>query len=370
MIYTEAGKCGKAFILVDKTGDEPLITPEHPCEVYVHTDPATGERLAAVKQWHGDDKHAYATLYLPDGTHKYRSENQTRGLTGRPRYERIGAKIPNLDEVVPMIPVQNNPDMLDGGVSDLEVVIPLQDRVNKLCLDLDVGSEFHAAPQRWAAGWDPPVDEATGRPLPETQVNTATSRFLAFSDPETKVGSLPPGDPNSYVQPIEMYIQHIAAISRTPPHYLLGKMANLSGDALKAAETGLVSKVMAKQEDFGDSWQEAIGLALGKDSSDAEVMWRNPESRTFAQLVDGVVKLHESLDVPRPMAYELIGMSPQQIERAEKFLKENPPEPPMLPGGNGFPPQQGRDLRNRPDVMSDRNAAVRAAAETGGRRDA
>ena len=96
---------------------------------------------------------------------------------------------------------------------------------------------------------------------------------------------------------------------------------------------------MAKQDDFGDAWEEALGLATGKDSSDAEVIWRDPESRTFAQLVDGVVKLHESLDVPREMAYEMIGLSPQQIERAEKLIKENPPEPSPL---NGQIPPQGQ----------------------------
>ena len=126
-----------------------------------------------------------------------------------------GGAIPNIDGVVPMIPVENNPDMLPGGTSDLDVVIPLQDRVNKLCLDLDVGSEFHAAPQRWAAGWEPPTDD-DGKPLPNTQIEAATSRFLAFSDPDTTVGSLPPGDPAAYVEPIEMYIQHIAAISANP----------------------------------------------------------------------------------------------------------------------------------------------------------
>lgn len=365
IIHTEAAKCGVAFILVDKTGDEPMITGESPLEVYVHCHPAHGERLAAIKQWKGDDKHAYVTLYLPDATHKFKSVGQVRGMTGKPMYDGIGANIPNPDGVVPMIPVENAPDMCTGGTSDLEVVIPIQDRVNKLCLDLDVGSEFHAAPQRWAAGWEPPAD-ADGNPLPDTQIQAATSRFLAFSDPDTKVGSLPPGDPGAYVQPIEMYIQHIAALSKVPPHYLLGKMANLSGDALKAAETGLVSKVMGKMDDYGDAWEEAIGLALGKDSSTAEVIWRNPESRTFAQLVDGVIKLHDSLNVPRPMAFEMIGMSPQQIERAEKYIKENPPEPsPMngqLPPGQMMPPGQTPNLTNRPAVMTDRNAAVKAAS--------
>jgi hypothetical protein len=351
-VHTEAGKCGRAYVLVDKTGEEPVITPESPCEVYVHLDPGSGKRLAAIKQWVGDDKHAYVTLYLPDATFKRRTAGQVRGLTGRPNYEPLGAsKIPNEDGVVPVIPFENNPDIHDGGISDLEAVIPLQDRVNKLCLDLDVSSEFYAAPQRYATGWDPPTDE-NDKPLPNTQVDAVTSRFLAFTNPETTVGALPSGDPAAYVVPIEMYIQHIAAISKTPPHYLLGKMANLSGDALKAAETGLVAKVQAKQDDFGDAWEEAIGLALGKDADTAEVIWRDPESRTFAQLVDGVTKLHESLDIPRPMAYEMVGLSPQQIERAEKWLKAHPPEPAPMIGGGGPPPAFNGAASARPQAAA------------------
>jgi hypothetical protein len=325
ILHTEAIKCGRAFLLVDPNFSPARITVESPLEVYVHRDPATGERLAAIKRWRGDDGHSYVTLYLPERVHKFRSRGKTRTLYGKPSFEEfqdLPEGLPNPLKVVPMIPVENNPDLVFGGVSDLEVIIPIQDRVNKLCLDLDVNSEFYAAPQRWATGWEVPRDE-NGQPLPAAshqQVAAAQTRFLAFDDPDTKVGQLQPGDPATFVRPIEMYVQHMAALSRTPPHYLLGKMANLSGDALKAAETGLVAKVMSKQQDFADPWEEALGLATGRQSEDAEVIWRYPESRTFGQLVDGAVKLHDSLSLPLEMSWEIIGLSPQQIKRAKRLL--------------------------------------------------
>jgi len=326
VLHTEAIKCGVAFLLVDPNFEPTRITVEHPNEVYVYRDPATRERLAAVKRWKGDDGHAYATLYLPDRVYKFKSRGRIRTLGGRPSWEAfedLPEGLPNTYGVVPMIPVENNPDMLLGGMSDLEVIIPIQDRVNKLCLDMDVNSEFYAAPQRWATGWELPRD-ANGNPLPLTnasEVAAAQSRFLAFDSPDTKVGQLSPGDPATYVVPIEMYVQHMAALSRTPPHYLLSKLANLSGDALKAAETGLVAKVTSKQDDFSDPWEEALGLATGHaDEEDSEVIWRDPESRTFGQLVDGAVKLHDSLHVPLEMSWEIIGLSPQQIVRAKKLL--------------------------------------------------
>lgn len=321
-IHTEAIKCGCSFLLVDPSANPTRITGEHPYECYVYSDPATRERLAGIKRWQGNDKHAYCTLYLPDRVWKWRSRGRVRTTAGRPTWEPVEESMggmPNTLGVVPLIPMENNRDMLLGGMSDLEVIIPLQDRVNKLCLDLDVGSEFHAAPQRYAAGWEPALG-ADGQPIANQTVEAATSRFLAFSDPDTKVGSLPPGDPAAYVTPIGMYINHIAALSRTPPHYILGQIVNISGDALKAAETGLVAKVMSKQEDFSDSWEEAIGLSTGKDATDAEVIWRNPESRTFGQLVDGVIKLRSELALPLEICWEMVGLTPQQIERAKVLI--------------------------------------------------
>src|SRR5215469_3030629 len=72
--HTEAGKCGRAFLLVDPTGDEPRITVEHMSQMVVITDPADRqERLAAAKRWLGEDGYLYATLYLPDRILKWES---------------------------------------------------------------------------------------------------------------------------------------------------------------------------------------------------------------------------------------------------------------------------------------------------------
>jgi hypothetical protein len=50
-----------------------------------------------------------------------------------------------------------------------------------------------------------------------------------------------------------MLVLHLAAQTRTPPHYLLAKMANLAGDALLVAERGLGFKVRRKQRGSKDS---------------------------------------------------------------------------------------------------------------------
>ncbi|HEX3453261.1 MAG TPA: hypothetical protein VHS03_01445, partial [Gaiellaceae bacterium] len=58
--HTEAGKNGRAFLLVDPNDGEPLITVEHASQVIVAHDPANRQnRLAALKRWLGDDGYQY-----------------------------------------------------------------------------------------------------------------------------------------------------------------------------------------------------------------------------------------------------------------------------------------------------------------------
>jgi len=328
MGITEAVKTGNSFLLVDKLYEQPRITVESPCECYVQVDPETGERIAGLKWWIGADKHAWAYIWTPEKVYRFRSAKPSRTANQRAAYEPVEGSAPegvahlvtrNDEPVVPLIPVENNPDLHHGGISDLDVAIPIQDRINKLCLDLDVDSEFHAAPQRWATGWEPPTDEH-GNPLPAAKIEAATSRFLAFKSEETKVGQLPSNDPSSFVDPIGMYITHLAAVTKLPPHYLLGRMANIAGEALKAAETGLVAKCAGKIIDFSDPYEEAVSLALDENPEECTSLWRNPESRTFGQLVDGVVKLRTELALPLEMGWEMIGLTPEEIARAKKLI--------------------------------------------------
>jgi hypothetical protein len=134
-------------------------------------------------------------------------------------------------------------------------------------------------------------------------------------------------DLNNYVKPIEMLIQHLAAQTRTPPHYLLSSIVNASGDALKSAEAGLVSKVEKKILDFSDAWEEAVRLSFkatddrAADATDLETIWADPEKKSEAEKVDAAQKLL-ALDVPHEIAWERAGLSPKEIEKAKQALPE------------------------------------------------
>jgi hypothetical protein len=319
MLHTEAVKLSEAYWMVQPNGEVPKITAEHPSQCIVaHAPGDRRTRLAGLKKWLGDDRYIYANVYLPDRVVKYRTRRYTGGIVDAlpdvrtTRWETIGASSNPLG-VVPIIPAPNNPSMIHGGRSDLAGgPVSLQDAINKLCADQLVGSESTAFRQRLLLGVDQPRG-ADGKPVP--------------------------------LDAIRGFVDDLVAQTRTPPHYVVGKMANLSGDALKAAETGLVAKVRDKMDPFGEAHEEAMRLAFRAidpddpraSATDAETIWRDPESRSQAELADALTKL-ATIGVPQEILWEKYGFSPQEIDRmkamqeADALLTQS-----LVPQTNGQP---------------------------------
>lgn len=328
MAHTEAVKLSEAYWLVapgESKDDPPIITAEHPSQFIVaHVPGNRRQRLAALKKWVGEDSYAYATLYLPSHIFKWQSQRPINRLSGtridwqRRRGDEGG---PNPLGVVPGIPIPNNPSLLRGGRSDLAGgPIHIQNAVNKLLSDMLIGSEYQAYPQRVLLGVEPPRDE-NGRPIPAAELKASQERVWFFRNENAKVAEFKAADLENFGKSMDRLVKHLTAQTKTPPHYVLGEVVNASGDALKAAETGLVSKTKGKMPAFGDSHEEAMRLsfmAMGDKERAQEIqvetIWRDPESRSFGELVDGLVKL-STIGVPHEILWERAGFSPQEIDR-------------------------------------------------------
>lgn len=328
LIHREAGTCGEAYWLVDPNLDAdgfPRITPEHPSQVIVASDPGDRRRrLAALKRWVDTDGFAYANVYLPDSIHKFRSTGKPNGGSRISWARRRDDPGDTHDlGVVPMIPVVNAPDMLSGGRSDLRNAIPLQDAINKTVLDMLIASEFGAFKQRVAIGVETPKNP-DGTPVVNADIAMSMSKLLTFPSPAAKIAEYSATDLSNYVNALEPLVAHLAAQTRTPPHYLLGKMVNVSGDALKASEAGLTARTREKMTPFGEGHEEAMRLAfkaMGKTDakqSRAETIWADPEFRNFGELIDGLVKLR-GLNIPDEVLWEKAGFSPTEITRIKEM---------------------------------------------------
>jgi hypothetical protein len=193
-----------------------------------------------------------------------------------------------------------------------------------------IGSEYQAYPQRVLLGVTPPSypvgHELAGQQIPNADLKASQSHLWYFPDKDSKAFQFDAADLDNFRKAIDGLVRDLTAQTRTPPHYVAGQIVNASGDALKAAETGLVSKVRDKMDPFGEAHEEAMRLAFlsidrgdpRAQATDAEVIWRDPESRSQAETVDAAVKL-ASIGVPQEMLWERIGMSPQEIDRAKQL---------------------------------------------------
>ncbi|MBB3099391.1 hypothetical protein FHR83_007097 [Actinoplanes campanulatus] len=213
-------------------------------------------------------------------------------------------------------------DLEGRTVGVVEPLIPLQDRINQTIMDLLVAQSYTAHVVRYTTGMAPPLkmvpvkDESgevvdwqpergpDGRPIP-ANINVNSSRFLFAEDPDVRFGSLEGGPLSGFIESIDMSIRHLAAIGQMPPHHLLGQIANLSAEALLAAETALSRKVEEFRKLMGEAWERVFRLAAELEGVEAsaldysgEVIWRDMEMRSLAQSADGLGKLREQLAIP------------------------------------------------------------------------
>jgi hypothetical protein len=353
-LHTEAVKAGVAYAMVsppEEDGGEPVITVEHPAQVICAHDPADRRKvIAALKRFTDSNGDHVQQVYEPSAITTYRRRDEAEranrlsilgifvDMRGAEDWDSRVVEDNPLGRV-PVVPFENNPDLLTGGRSDLRPAVGLNDAANKFFMDMIHASEFISFPQRVLTGVQLPKDPITGEVVEATVLRSAVSRLWAFEDPNARVFDLAIGSLANYVEGVDLAVQHMAAQTRTPPHYLLAKLANLAADALKAAETGLNMRCQRKQLDFADSWEEVIRLSFawrafvrkgwaGADEdqwraqyTNAETLWMDPESKDPINETQALTNL-KTIGVPDETLWEQAGYSPQQIKRMRKQRDE------------------------------------------------
>ena len=384
LAFTEAAKHGESYLLVwpaedkkprgifgrmfSKRSSEPVprITVEHPSQMIVAREGGDRRRRAAAfKRWEEDTGEVCGTLYLPDEIHYFVKKSDGWKVRRPAAANKLG--------VVPVIPLVNEPQMLPCyppaalaqlphgvnayahvglGRSDQVDIVSTVDQINKLLCDMMVASEVAAFKQRWATGLEVPEDEEGN---PQEPFKAAVDRLWVGDGENVKFGEFQATDLSNYTGAIEQRIQSLAARTRTPPHYLLGQITNVSGDALKAAEAGLSSKTNAKKVSFGEGLEEAIRLAFAWMDDDramdlsSEVDWAPSEARSEAEYVDSLVK-KMAFGVPKEQLWADAGYSPQQIQRFKGMLMEEGLRTDVFGPAAPAPADPAQPVVDQPDV--------------------
>ena len=223
-------------------------------------------------------------------------------------------------ENCPVVRYVNRYD-IDGRVTgEVAPLIPLQDQINFTTFGLLMAQQYAAFRQRWVTGMAIPEDEQ-GRPI--EPMNVAVNRLLVAEDSDTKFGEFGQTDLGGYIDSRESTLKHLATVSQVPPHALLGQMANLSAEALAAAEAQQTRKIGERKTLFGESHEQTLRMAAwfagdeeaAADTS-AQVVWRDTEARSMAATVDALGKLTQLLGVPPAELWDRVpGVTMQDVDR-------------------------------------------------------
>jgi hypothetical protein len=288
-VHRPAVVYGASYLLLDLVGGKVRFNPRSPRRMFAaYADPTRDEwPQLALETWIeelGGKKVRRGLLWDAEASY----EVLVRGSSRTSTVEAVpDAMTPHKFGVVPVVRFVNERDteeMLRGEVGPL---IHDQKAINAVNFDRLIVSRFGAFPQKYLMGWA--ADSAD-----EARVLSAR-RMLTFDDPDVKAGAFPSADVTAYNAILDEMVAHVAIRARVPVFALTGDISNVGADTIALVNAPNQRKVASKQESFGESWEQALRLAgkvEGVDvPEDAEVLWHDTEARSFAQVVDGVVKL-------------------------------------------------------------------------------
>ena len=338
LVQIDALVGGSGFVLVQPDEANPTgvsITAESPMEATVLYEPGNRRRrMAGFKQFIDPMAQSTDVLILPDLIAVWQPQARNPDVAPNP------AGVVGLVEVIPQ-PRTSRPPR-----SELHSATAIVDRIQTTIFNRLVGTDFSAFRQIWATGVKMARD-VIGTSEDGTEItklrrpyDVGADRLLVNENPDGRFGALP-GDPLAgYLAAVEQDIHQLAGITQTPPHYLVSSMINLSADAIRAAEAGLTSKVSRRALFIGEAYEEieriALGLVGNPAATDvqAEVIWRDFETRSEGQRVDALVKMR-TLGVPLEVLWEKWGATQQETDRWAELARQ---EQGQLPAPEPAPP--------------------------------
>jgi hypothetical protein len=190
------------------------------------------------------DKNVYR-LFDDEAAYTFIEDTAGPRVIGAPQVHGLG--------VTPFVRFRNLLDLDDDQVGEVEPLMPLQDQIDFTTFGLLVAQHYQSFRQRYIIGWT--ADDETEK------AKAGAARMLTFDDDNVTIGEFGEVNLTGYLDSREATLQHLATISQTPPHHLLGKLVNLSAEALVAAESGQRRKIAEREITFGEAWEQALGLA-------------------------------------------------------------------------------------------------------------
>ena len=251
---------------------------------------------------------------------------------------------------LPLVHLVNQKDNYTSfGESELRPAIPLQDVLNRMLHSMTMASEFSAFNVLWAIGMELDVDGITpGAVLNLVLKNADGGVELDLSDLQieflkaVRVGSFEGTDITQYTNLIEKIVKEISQATQTPI-YGVTAQGNVSGDALRQLEIGLIGKIKRFQRENTAEIRRLISLTAEVQdifSVDTElpgapkfemvsVEWQTPEILDVAAQIAILVQMRKDApgifadDFYRSQIGGLLGLDQAKIKDEGEKAQNN-----------------------------------------------
>lgn len=320
-LHRSALTSGYAYLIVMPGDDDPenanaqggvVVQPESANKLYAYYDDPADEwpvwGIRRIKFAPGKERWE---LYDDEARYDFDSTDGNGKFLGKVIHEQ---------GVCPLVKVRASHSLESEPVGEVEPVIPIQDRIVDAVFSMQMVAKYGAFPQRWIAGMTANRDDDDET---SEQIKAYVDHILMAADPETKFGQFAAADLSQYAAALETHVRHLAAISQTPPHYLLAGLVNVSAEGIAAAETGHDRKVGERRQSIGEGHEQALRLAAGLSGNDAaatdktsQVRWKDTQTRSLGAIADAIQKL-AAAGVPKELFLGLLpGVSQTDLDKA------------------------------------------------------
>lgn len=234
----------------------------------------------------------------------------------------------------------------EEGESELRAAITLQDVYNRVLHSMVSGVEFSAFRIAWSIGMTIDVDGITPGAVLNLVLKDASGNVITEPTPDmlaflasVKIGQLEATDVTQYISVLDWIVRQISQVTQTPI-YGVTTDGNLSGEALKQLEIGLIGKINRFQQQNTDSIRELILLTAeiqnafntGQGSAPAidsvSMTWQNPEILDAVAQIAALSAMRVSAaglwsdDFYRGKIGGLLGMSQAEIKAEADAVKK------------------------------------------------
>lgn len=206
--------------------------------------------------------------------------------------------------VPPVVRFVGELDLEGNATGVIEPVIPILRRIDQDTFDRLIVQRYGAWKVRWISGM--------ATPDAEDELELRVQDLLTSPSKDTKFGTLEETQIDGFLKSGQNDLRELSALAQIPPHHLLGLSDNLQAEALAAAEAGLQRRSLDFRITNGESYERLFRLMAIMDPTmvsdaqayDLEIDWRDTESRSFLQAVQGLGIAASQLGVPLEMLWK------------------------------------------------------------------